>query len=65
MLEETKSIFDAFGLDFELLGCVGSGGVGRGEPDGFSVVRVGTLQLVESCEQPEIVPVGDFVRSLS
>ena len=65
MLEKTKSIFDAFGLDFELLGCVGGGGVGRGEPDGFSVVRVGTLQLVESCEQPEIVPVGDFVGSLS
>ena len=65
MLEEAKSVFDAFGLDLDLFGSVGGGGVDRGEPDSLSVVRVGTLQLVESCEQPEIVPVGDFVGSLS
>ena len=65
MLEKAEGVFDAFGLDLELFGSVGGGGVDRSEPDGLSVVRVGTLQLVESCEQPEIVPVGDFVRSLS
>ena len=43
VFKEAESVLDAYCLDLDLLGGVGSGGVGRSKPDSLSVVRVGTL----------------------
>ena len=64
VFEKAESVFDAFGFDLDLLGSIWGGGVDWSKPDSLSVVGVGTLQLVESGKQPEVVPVGNLVRSL-